>query len=50
MNPKSGVVPTAQARGTGAPGVRVKVVDQFRSALVFDKLNTGDYEYVIRYP
>jgi hypothetical protein len=50
MNPKSGVVPTARARSTGAPGVRVKAVDQFRSALVFDKLNTGDYDYVIRYP
>lgn len=50
MNPKSGVMPSVQARNAGAPKVRVKLVDAFRSALVFDKLTTGNFEYVIRYP
>jgi hypothetical protein len=50
MNPRSGVVPTVQARSGNAPKVRVKLVDSFRSAVVFDKLETGTFEYVIRYP
>ena len=50
MNPKSGVIPTVQARSGSAAKVRVKPVDAFRSALVFDKLDTGNFEYVIRYP
>ena len=50
MNPKSGVIPAVQARSGSAPRFRVKLVDAFRSALVFDRLDTGDFEYVIRYP
>ena len=50
MNPKSGVIPAVQARSGSAAKVRVKLVDAFRSALVFDKLDTGNFEYVIRYP
>lgn len=50
MNPKSGVLPSIQARNGGAPKVRVKLVDAFRSALIFEKLDTGSFEYVIRYP
>ncbi len=50
MNPKSGVTPVVQARSGSAARVRVKLVDAFRSALVFDRLDTGDFEYVIRYP
>ena len=50
MNPKKGLLPLVQARNGNAPKVRVKPVDAFRSAVVFDKLETGNYEYVIRYP
>ena len=50
MNPKSGVLPSIQARNGNAPKARVKPVDAFRSAVVFDKLDTGNFEYVIRYP
>lgn len=50
MNPKSGAIPAVQARNGSAPKVRIKPVDAFRSALVFDKLQTGNFEYVIRYP
>ena len=50
MNPVSGVVPSVQARSASAPKVRLKLVDAFRTALVFDKLDAGEFEYVIRYP
>ena len=50
MNPKSGVIPAVQARSGSAAKVSVKLVDDFRSAVVFDKLDTGNFEYVIRYP
>jgi len=51
MNPRKGRVPSV----TPVPGkaakarVRVKPVDPFRSALVFDTLEAGDFEYLIRY-
>jgi Polysaccharide deacetylase len=50
MNPKSGVLASVQAVNSSAPRVRVKLVDAFRSALVFEKLDTGMFDYVIRYP
>ena len=50
MNPKSGLIPSVQARDAKAPKFRVKLVDAFRSAIVFDKLDTGSFEYVVRYP
>jgi hypothetical protein len=50
MNPKSGAIPSVQARDAKAPQFRVKLVDAFRSAIVFDKLATGSFEYVVRYP
>ena len=50
MNPKSGVIPSVQARDAKAPKFRIKLVDAFRSAIVFDKLDTGNFEYVVRYP
>ena len=50
MNPKSGVIPSVQARDANAPKFRVKPVDAFRSAIVFDKLDAGSFEYVVRYP
>ena len=33
-----------------APKFRVKPVDAFRSAIVFDRLDAGNFEYVVRYP
>ena len=50
MNPKSGVIPSVQARDAKAPKFRVKPVDAFRSAIVFDRLDAGNFEYVVRYP
>ena len=50
MNPASGMVPSVQACNTSVPKVRIKLVDAFRTALVSDRLNAGDFEYVIRYP
>lgn len=50
MNPKIGMLPSVRARTASAPKVRVKLVDNFRSALIFDRLDTGDFEYVVRYP
>ena len=49
MNPKNGVLPSVQARNGNALKARVKAIDAFRSALVFEKLDTGNFEHVIRY-
>ena len=50
MNPASGMLLSVQACNASVPKVRIKLVDAFRTALVFDRLDAGNFEYVIRYP
>ena len=51
MNPRKGLVPSVKpVPGKAARArVTVKPVDLFRSAVVFDTLEAGDFEYVIGY-
>jgi len=50
INPVKNTVPTVRARNGPAKGVRVQPVDAFRSALVFESLQAGEFEYWVRYP
>lgn len=50
IHPVKGVLPTVQAPGALAAKIRVKPVDAFRSALVFDKLPMGEFEYLVNFP
>lgn len=50
IHPEKNAMPTVQARDAKAAKVRVKPIDAFRSALVFDKLEAGDFEYLVHFP
>lgn len=49
INPIKNTLPTVRTRQGPAQGVKVQPVDAFRTALVFDSLPAGEFEYLVRF-
>lgn len=49
-HPTKNAQPSVQTLDAKAAKVKIKQVDPFRSALVFSPLQTGDFEYLVRFP
>lgn len=50
INANKGQIPTVRSLSDKAVKIKIKPIDAFRTALIFEKLNAGEVEYVVRFP
>jgi hypothetical protein len=48
-NPFKNALPTVRTRQGHADGVKIHPVDAFRTALIFEVLPVGEFEYLVRF-